>query len=397
MRILLWAPWPGGMTGYCRLTDNFGRRLSKMPGVELAYFSYSHIVGVGGIIYEGCPVFTAPHEWYGQARHFVAEVNLRFKPDIILQIFDLFTAMPTLKNYGADMPLISYSPQDAVPLAQTPWEAAKLCKGIIPQTNFAKRLYNESAVNTLDVLYHGVDSVIYHPRSAEANAKTRTAYGIDADAFMVLMVQDNTRRKNIPNQIKAWCDFRRATKAKTNLLGVIPDMRQDREHDLQPLWDSLKDSPTDSGFTWTSNLSEDELAALYAAADVLLQCPHSEGFGLPIIEAGCCATPTIGTNFASIPELIESRGWLVDGELSFHIGNSGSGLRLEAWQLNPSLQKMTDALISAHEDPMKRKVYGERMRLFTLANCNWDSLTQQLFRSLTQVYEHNRSAHTLPA
>ena len=45
----------------------------------------------------------------------------------------------------------------------------------------------------------------------------------------------------------------------------------------------------------TDDLTEQEMASLYAACDVLVHPYRGEGFGLPVIEAMACGLPVIVT------------------------------------------------------------------------------------------------------
>ncbi len=379
-KLLIWAPAPWATTGYGRLAANFGTRLSKH--FDLAYFSFTHIVGTDGIQFEGCPVFSSPHEWIEQPKHYVKEVAAFWKPDYILQFFDLFILMPVLRRYANTLPLVCYSPVDSIPISQRVWESAILCKKVVPQTKWAKDIYDKSGVDTQDAIYHGVDPAIYHPRTEEERRKIRQGYGIDSDVFLVLMVQANTQRKNIPSQIKAFQEFKRLTSADAHLIGVIPNIEVQRAYDLNMLWESMKQGQDDC-FSHTYNLNEVQLSDLYSIADVLLQCTYGEGFGLPVIEAGACGVPTIATNFSSLPELlggrdmVASRGWLVNGELNYFQPDG-----LNNWQMIPYQRDIVTSLIDAYEHKEKRKRLGEAMRAFVLAECNWDRLTEKMVKVL---------------
>lgn len=348
-------------------------------------------MGTNGIEWENCPVFSSPYEWIGKSKHFIIEVNRFWKPDIILQVFDLFTLWPQLRNYGHTLPLATYSPLDARPIAQVQWECAKLCKVVIPQCHFAKQVYQEAGIETSAPVYHGVDPKVYYPRTPAENAETRARYGIEKDIFLVLMVQDNTPRKNIPAQIKAFQNFKRWSGAKAHLLGIMPNMDvSTRGLDLDQLWEALREND-DECFTHRFGLEEDELARLYSAADVLLQGVHSEGFGLPVIEAGACGIPTIATDYGSLTELVGKRGWLVPGQVDYCQPATFN------WQMTPSLQGMQDALMDAYEHPEKRKALGAAMQAFTLGECNWDRLAEKMAGILEAAIEYNRHSDSSKA
>jgi glycosyltransferase involved in cell wall biosynthesis len=57
---------------------------------------------------------------------------------------------------------------------------------------------------------------------------------------------------------------------------------------------------------------EDDLAALYAAADLVVVPSLVEGFGLPALEAMASGTPVLAANSSSLPEVIGDAGLLVD-------------------------------------------------------------------------------------
>ena len=363
-RILIWGPAPWGNSGYCRVVANLGPRLAKH--YEIAYFSYSHIVATPGLQWEGCPVFSGTHEWLGGMRHFVPNVVASYKPDLVLQVFDLFTAWPALKKY-VKWPLVSYSPLDSA-LSQVQKECAELCSVVVPTSNFGKKAYEEGGIKTTGVIYHGADRSIYYPKD---RAEARATLCLPLDTFIVLMVMDNTRRKNIPAQIRAFQNFQRETRAKAQLVGVIPNMPAHREWDLDLLWSHLRRDGEDECFQHTFGLSEESLSRFYSASDVLLQCSFSEGFGLPVVEAAACGIPTIATNFGSLPELVKGRGWLVAGEVSY------CQPFFNTWQMVPSLKGMTEALIDAYEHPGQRQEYGQAMLKFVAGECDWDRLVEE--------------------
>ena len=63
---------------------------------------------------------------------------------------------------------------------------------------------------------------------------------------------------------------------------------------------------------FTGHVPDDDLVALYNAADVFVQPSIFEGFGLPALEAMACGTPVITSTTTSIPEVVGDAASLVD-------------------------------------------------------------------------------------
>ncbi|MDQ3012875.1 MAG: glycosyltransferase family 4 protein [Acidobacteriota bacterium] len=63
---------------------------------------------------------------------------------------------------------------------------------------------------------------------------------------------------------------------------------------------------------FTGYVADEDLPALYSAAEVFVYPSLYEGFGLPPLEAMACGTPTITSNVSSLPEVVSSAGLLHD-------------------------------------------------------------------------------------
>jgi glycosyltransferase involved in cell wall biosynthesis len=55
-----------------------------------------------------------------------------------------------------------------------------------------------------------------------------------------------------------------------------------------------------------------DLPLLYGGAEALLYPSFWEGFGMPLVEAMSCGTPSITSNVSSMPEVAGDSGLLVD-------------------------------------------------------------------------------------
>ncbi|MEA3458002.1 MAG: glycosyltransferase family 1 protein, partial [Candidatus Thermoplasmatota archaeon] len=63
---------------------------------------------------------------------------------------------------------------------------------------------------------------------------------------------------------------------------------------------------------FTGYVSDEDLPALYNAADLFVYPSIYEGFGLPPLEAMACGTPVITSNTSSLPEVVGDAGIMVD-------------------------------------------------------------------------------------
>ncbi|MEP7341825.1 MAG: glycosyltransferase family 1 protein, partial [Acidobacteriota bacterium] len=63
---------------------------------------------------------------------------------------------------------------------------------------------------------------------------------------------------------------------------------------------------------FTGYVADEDLPALYSAAEVFVYPSLYEGFGLPPLEAMACGTPTVTSDVSSLPEVINKAGLLHD-------------------------------------------------------------------------------------
>src|SRR5205085_8452889 len=63
---------------------------------------------------------------------------------------------------------------------------------------------------------------------------------------------------------------------------------------------------------FTGYVPDDDLVALYNAADLFVSPSLFEGFGLPPLEAMACGTPVVTSNTTSLPEVVGDAALMVD-------------------------------------------------------------------------------------
>ncbi len=83
-------------------------------------------------------------------------------------------------------------------------------------------------------------------------------------------------------------------------------------------YNEIAELRTDLGLTgrvtFTGFVSDDELAAFYNAASLLVLPSFDEGFGLPVVEAMASGRPVAVSNRGSLPALVGDVGLLFDPE-----------------------------------------------------------------------------------
>jgi glycosyltransferase involved in cell wall biosynthesis len=155
------------------------------------------------------------------------------------------------------------------------------------------------------VTYHGISSIYRPVRDPAALERIRVKHKLP-ERF-ILYVGKLQARKNLPRLLSA---FRSLVQQ-----GAIP-------HHLvlvgKRTWTSEEtfaaiDAPELKGrVIVTGEVPLDELALLYAAAEMFVFPSLAEGFGLPPLEAMACGTPVVSSNATSLPEVVGDAGLLVD-------------------------------------------------------------------------------------
>lgn len=114
-------------------------------------------------------------------------------------------------------------------------------------------------------------------------------------------------RKNTAMILKAYAIFKRQFSAQIKL--AIVGLSENGMGKFCRLADELGigNDVVCAGF-----VTEDDLVALYNAAELLLYPSLYEGFGLPVLEAMICGTPVITSPCGSIPEIAGDAAVMVD-------------------------------------------------------------------------------------
>jgi glycosyltransferase involved in cell wall biosynthesis len=156
----------------------------------------------------------------------------------------------------------------------------------------------------IDVVYNGIHS-FFKPVSSSDQQKTKEKYSGGKNYF--ISVGSIHPRKNIPNLIKAFAQFKKESDSDMKLLLAGPNY-----WGLSAIETAKKESGCVEDIFFTGRLSDEELALVLGSATALTFIPYFEGFGIPLVEAMEAKIPIITSNVTSLPEIAGEAALLVD-------------------------------------------------------------------------------------
>lgn len=157
----------------------------------------------------------------------------------------------------------------------------------------------------VSVTYLGPDASYRPMDRLAARERLRTRYDIGED--FLLYVGAIQPRKNIPRLLSAFALAKREFRLPHKLVIVGPKawMSQSAFRALESC--AVKDDVIVTGY-----VPREDLPFFYNAAAVFLYVSLCEGFGLPVVEAMACGTPSITSRGSSLEEIAGHAAVLVD-------------------------------------------------------------------------------------
>lgn len=337
MRILILsnAPWSG--SGYGQQSAQLAKNLTE-NGHQVAIQAFYGINGTVTRWTEDIPVY--PASTMHKNRFFGLDLTPYymedFKADLLLTLSDAWCFDPArLAKYH----VAHWMPVDSMDLGD-PDRATLRESGAIP---VAMSRHGQDVLTRggYPALYapHGVDSMVFCPH--EQRDQLRSAVGIDPDEFIIVMNSANMDlfRKAFVEQMTAFARFNKRHPKSRLLMHCLPDgrpagMNLGRWARKLGIFDAVEFA--DDGRYIAGGYDPEYLGSVfYPVGDIISGCSRAEGFGLPLVEAALCGTPTVATNFSAMRET-GAGGVLVNGE------PFGSPLHTDFW-LTPSVQGIEDA------------------------------------------------------
>lgn len=178
----------------------------------------------------------------------------------------------------------------------------------------------------------------------------------------ILYVGTLEPRKNTPSLIRA---FYKIKKKNPQHKLVITGKKGWKYKEIFETIDKLN---LQKDVVFTGYVSDEDLPALYNAADLFVYPSLYEGFGLPPLEAMACGCPVITSNTSSLPEVV-----------------GDAGIMINPHDVNGLAKAMYEVLTneSLGEDKIKKGL--ERAKMFS-----WEKCARETLKVYEEVYNEEK-------
>ena len=212
---------------------------------------------------------------------------------------------------------------------------------------------------------HAIDTHVFKPTDTINGQNTRRFLDIKDDDFLIVVNSANKanrswHRKAFAELLMGFALFRKKVPnallyihtEPTGIFGGFHLPRLAAACGL-PMDAVLFPNPIDYRF----GFEREQLAAIYTAADLVMQVSYGGGFELPIMEAQSCGTRVLGTSWSGPKDLVAEDGWQVGGQLFWDEAQI-------AWFKIPSIQGIQQALGEAYDHIREHGSHSEISRKF---------------------------------
>jgi len=403
-RILMLAD-AGCTTGFGRVSQAIGDRLVEQYGHDI------HVIAVN---YEGdywptkmklyLPDKRVKGDIYGQSR--IVELLGEVLPDVVFMLNDPYIVLRILFRNKHDpevvlarlRPIIAYMPVDGYDFPAVWGQLPELVASTdqiegCPPPSFhpvVMSRHGRTMFPNADLIYHGVDTETFRPVTPknpiimsngtriESKADAKRALSLDPDAFLVLRVDRNSYRKNFADTWKALVPL---MKRYSNIHAWFHCKAEGDSIELPQVF-GREPSVADrfhfpGSYSTKIGWNENDLLAVYNAADMFVSTSQGEGFGLTLAEAAACGLPIVAQNVSSIPEVVGPGGILLEPERRITV-DSGQDLWL------PNVASFTEAIERLYLSRGMRRDLGEAGRAH-ISGLTWDEAAKRFDELITKV------------
>ncbi len=320
---------------------------------------------------------------YGRQRAADMMMDPGMQFDVLFMIQDSFIlefmnqVMPKLKTVKK-FASVAYFPIDGVPKAE--WiRAMDLFDTAVTYTEFGKKeaiLAHPPIAKKIQVVPHGANLKDFHVAPEDKVLEFKKQYfGPHAEKFLVVNVNRNQQRKDIPRTLMAFKEFNQRRPNSVLYLHMaardqgwyLPDV-------VRSVGLTLGENVLMPGADFGPNQGYpiEIVNLIYNSADVIVSSTIGEGWGLSTVEAMATKTPVVFPNNTSLTEIVgEDRGYLVrSGETP----NDFVVLPNDNEVLRPivDVMHMAETLIHIYDNRDEAKAKAEKAFSWIKNSLTWD-------------------------
>ena len=298
-----------------------------------------------------------------------------------------FAALSARLGTVADDPVVTirhrWPPEFSAPksghlILIQPWEFGSLPKQWVSEikhgvdeiwvpSNFVRETYMMSGVpgEKVVVVPNGVNLNHFNPNVTPYDFSTNplTAH-LRPETYKFLFVGGTIARKGIDVLLDA---YDRAFTASDDVVLIVKDFGTSSfyaNQGMAVLVQAMQNKPGGARIIYLNDdLSEAEIAGLYAASDCLVHPYRGEGYGLPIAEAMACGKPTVVTDFGAALDFANpTNAYMIPSTLKNLPEKHISGMETVEYPFwaEPDRAALTETLRSIVANPDAAKALGQQ-------------------------------------
>lgn len=321
IRLVFYGDAPCVATGFGKVSSNILPYLHSTGDYEISCFGVNYMGVPHPYPFQIYPMLPNPQgDPYGREK--IQQILPQMDFDILFLLQDSFimTFLPNvineMKKRGKNFRTVVYFPIDGTPW--TEWiEAMSAADVPVTYTEWGKKecikAYPQIG-DKLQVIPHGINLQEFFPVSSEERARLRKFYfGPHAGKFIVINVNRNQQRKDIPRSMMAFKEFH---KECPNSLLYLHMAEQDVGWNLVKVSEHLglklgEDVVFPKNFNVNTGFPVRIVNELYNCADVCISTAVGEGFGLSAVESMACKLPACFPSNTALTEIFsDGRGFL---------------------------------------------------------------------------------------
>lgn len=313
-----------------------------------------------------------------------------WKPDAVLVVADMSGLLNYVGQLTPDSPWLKvpvwhYCPIEGDNLPPSWLDVWKLFRPVA-MSNYGARVMEAFTGSPVPMVYHGVNTDIFRPVSAErpihydgkklrSKAACKAHFGLDPDRTLILRSDRLVERKFYDRFVLAMSMVLLQEPDTDVLIHCRPideglDLYQELHRAPSSLHGQFKLSNGHDSFR---GLPIEGLAALMNAADIYVSTTGGEGFGLNLAEAMACEVPIVCTGWAAEVEVIDEGGILVPPLIDRY----GQPVRYHSkygmdWAV-PDPHGFVEPVRSLIADPARRRALGAAGRQHVIDSFSWDA------------------------